>query len=73
MRNEATLSTIIDANVKKAVTQFCKSRGIKLRHFIEQSLFEQLEDAIDLEAYRKRRFEETIPLSQILTHRKVKK
>lgn len=64
MDETATLSTIIDARVKEAVTRFCKSRGIKMRNFVfvEQALIEQLEDEIDLEAYRKRRNEETFTL-----------
>lgn len=68
--NEVTLSTIIDAQVKEAITSYCKKRGIKLRYLIEQALIEQLEDEIDLEAYRVRRNEETIPLEKILTKRK---
>jgi len=62
MSETATLSTIIDARVKDAVTRFCKSRGIKMRYLVEQALIEQLEDEIDLEAYRKRRNEETFTL-----------
>ncbi len=66
MSETATLSTIIDADVKDAITAFCKRRGIKLRYLIEQALIEQLEDEIDLEAYRARRNEETVPFEQIL-------
>jgi hypothetical protein len=67
MNETSTLSTVIDARVKDAVTAFCKRRGIKLRYLIEQALIEQLEDEIDLEAYRARRDEQTVPLEQILT------
>lgn len=66
MSETATLSTIIDERVKKAAAEFCKKRGIKLRYFIEQAMIEQLEDEIDLEAYRQRRNEETVPLEEIL-------
>lgn len=66
MNETATLSTVIDAKVKDAITSFCKRRGIKLRYLIEQALIEQLEDEIDLEAYRDRRNEETVPLETIL-------
>ncbi|MBI4236852.1 MAG: hypothetical protein HY696_00365 [Deltaproteobacteria bacterium] len=69
MSETSTLSTIIDTQVKEAVISFCKKRGIKLRYLIEQALLEQLEDEIDLEAYRARRDEETIPLEQILAKR----
>ena len=66
MNETATLSTVIDARVKDAITSFCKRRGIKLRYLVEQALIEQLEDEIDLEAYRERRDEETFSLEEIL-------
>lgn len=66
MSETATLSTIIDARVKDAVTEFCKRRGIKMRFLIEQALIEQLEDEVDLEAYQKRRNEETFTLEEVL-------
>ena len=47
MSETVTLSTIIDARVKKAVTEFCKRRGVKMRYLIEQALVEQMEDEID--------------------------
>jgi Family of unknown function (DUF6290) len=66
MRETAILSTTIDAGLKEAITSFCKRRGIKLRYLIEQALIEQLEDEADLEAYRARRDEETVPLEEVL-------
>ncbi len=66
-------STMIDAHVKTAVTVFCKRRGLKLRYLVEQALVEQLEDAIDLEAYIRRRAEKTLSLEQVLAGRKLKK
>ena len=62
----ATLSTVIDARVKEAITSFCRRRGIKLRYMVEQALIEQLEDEIDLEAYRQSRDEETVPFEDVL-------
>ncbi len=70
MSQDTTLSTIIDAQVKKAAVEFCKRRGLKLRHLVEQALVEQIEDEIDLEAYHQRRSEETIPLEKIMADRK---
>jgi antitoxin component of RelBE/YafQ-DinJ toxin-antitoxin module len=70
MRTETTLSTIIDAQVKKAAVEFCKRRGLKLRHLVEQALVEQIEDEMDLETYHQRRTEETISLEKIMADRK---
>ena len=73
MAKETTLSTIIDTDVKEAVTRFCKERGLKLRYLIEEALVEQLEDAMDLEAYQSRRHEETTSFAKVLARRKKKK
>ena len=73
MSETATLSTIIDARVKDAVTEFCKRRGIKMRYLIEQALIEQLEDEIDIEAFRARRNEETFALDEVLADLRKKK
>ncbi len=66
----ATLSTVIDAEVKKAATAYCKRSGIKLQYLVEKALVEQLEDVIDLEAYRERRDEPVVALSEVLNSRK---
>jgi len=67
MSTVVTLSTDIDAQVKKAAVEFCRRRGLKLRHLVEQALIEQIEDEMDLETYRQRKAEETIPLADILS------
>lgn len=72
MTQTATISTVIDANVKKAASEYCKQKGIKLQYLIEKALVELLEDEIDLEAYRQRRNEEIIPLANILKERLTK-
>lgn len=73
MSETATLSTIIDARVKEAITLYCKERGIKLRYLIEQALVEQIEDEIDLEAYRNRRSEKTVSFEDVLARSKKRK
>jgi antitoxin component of RelBE/YafQ-DinJ toxin-antitoxin module len=70
MATTSVLSTIIDSRVKKAVTSFCKRRGLKLRHVVEQALIEQMEDEMDLETYLARRDENTVSLEKILAGRK---
>lgn len=66
MKKTATLSTVIDAEVKRAATQYCKQQGMKLQYLVEKALIEQLEDAIDLEAYRQRRNESTVRLEDLI-------
>lgn len=70
MNQTVTFSTEIDAQVKKAAVEFCRRRGLKLRHLVEQALIEQIEDEMDLETYHQRKSEETVPLEDILSTRK---
>lgn len=70
MAKSATLSTIIDPEVKRAVSAFCKRRGLKLQFVVEQALVEQLEDEIDLEAYYARKNEPRVSLGDLLASRK---
>ena len=61
-----TLSTNLDIQIKEALTAYCKKKGLKIQHFVEKAIVEQLEDEIDLEAYYQRRDEETVSLSSLL-------
>lgn len=70
MAKAITLSTVIDSRIKKAASAYCKRHGVKLQYFVEQSLLERLEDEDDLELYRNRKDEETIPLESLLNRRK---
>lgn len=69
----AVLSTIIDARVKRAVSYFCRQRGLKLRYVVEEALVERLEDEIDLAAYHRRRSEEMVSLDDVLSQREKSK
>ena len=66
----ATLSTVIDARVKRALLVYCKRRGLKLRYVVEAALIEQLEDEIDLEAYFARKDEDLFSLEDVLADRR---
>lgn len=66
MSSVVTLSTNIDLKLKKALTDFCKKRGLKIQHFVEKAIVEQLEDEIDLEAYYKRKDEESISFDKLV-------
>ena len=65
----ATLSTVIDARVKRALSHYCKRKGLKVRYVVEQALIEQLEDEIDREAYYARKNEQLFSLEEVLAGR----
>ncbi len=71
MAKQATLSTSIDLELKKALVAFCKKRGFKIQSVVENAIREQLEDEIDLASYQERKNEEEVSLSQVL--KKLKK
>jgi len=66
MNTVVTLSTNIDSKLKKALNDFCKKKGLKIQHFVEKAIIEQLEDEVDLEAYYKRKHEETISFDNLI-------
>ncbi len=68
MAKQATLSTIIDADLKRAVSQVAKSRGMKLCALIEYALREQLEDFLDGSVYEQRLNEETVAVKEVATY-----
>ena len=71
MEKQATLSTSIDSDLKKALSAYCKKRGLKIQSVVENAIREQLEDEIDLAHYDERKNEEEISLAAVL--KKLKK
>lgn len=71
MAKQATLSTNIDFELKKALSLFCKKHGLKIQSVVENAIREQLEDEIDLADYLKRKNEEDVSLATVL--KKLKK
>jgi hypothetical protein len=67
MEKTTTISTVISSDVKRAAVLYCKKHGLKLRYLVESALIDQLEDEIDLEAFRKRRDEECFSLDQVIS------
>lgn len=60
------LATKIDSQVKKAVEQVCRHRGLKMNRFIEEALLDKLEELEDVEEVAQLRAERSRPLVQIL-------
>lgn len=71
MIKQATLSTNIDSELKKALAIFCKKRGLKIQSVVENAIRERLEDELDFASYQGRKNEEEISLASVL--KKIKK
>lgn len=66
MAKLTSISTNIDPDLKKALTSYCKKKGLKIQSFIENAILEQLEDLVDIEDYHSRKNEETVSLNELL-------
>jgi regulator of PEP synthase PpsR (kinase-PPPase family) len=66
MAKQTTLSTVIDLDLKKSLSSFCKKKGLKIQSVIEKAIREQLEDEMDLSSYIERKNEEEISLDLVI-------
>ena len=61
----------VDEALKKAIEDYCRSRGIVMNHFIQEALLDRLEELEDVEDLRRIRHEPTRPLSEVLRELKL--
>ena len=61
----------IDAALKKALEEYCRSRGIVMNHFIQEAIIDRLEELEDVEDLKSIRHEPTRPLSELLAQLKL--
>ena len=61
----------IEAQLKKALDEFCRSRGIVMNHFIQEAILDRLEEFEDTEDLKAIRHEPTRPLSVVLAELKL--
>ena len=61
----------VDEALKKAIEDYCRSRGIVMNHFIQEALLDRLEELEDVEDLRRIRHEPTRPLSEVLAELKL--
>jgi hypothetical protein len=65
------ISARVDATLKKAIEDYCRSRGIVMNHFIQEALLDRLEELEDVEDLKRIRHEPTQPLSKVLAELKL--
>ena len=61
----------IDAALKKALEEYCRSRGLVMNHFIQEAILDRLEELEDIEVLKALRHEPTRPLSDVLAELKL--
>ncbi len=60
----------IDAKLKKALDDYCRSRGVVMNHFIQEAILDRLEELEDAEDLKAIRHEATRPLADVLAELK---
>lgn len=60
----------IDAALKKALDEYCRTRGVVMNHFIQEAILDRLEELEDLEDLAAVRREPTRPISEVLAELK---
>lgn len=60
------ISARVDPALKKAIDEYCRTRGIVLNHFVQEALIDRLQELEDVEDLKKIRREPTRPLAEIL-------
>jgi predicted DNA-binding protein len=60
------ISARIEKRIKKALDEFCRSRGIVMNHFVQEAILDRLEEFEDIADLRSIRHEPTRPLSDLL-------
>ena len=59
-------NTRIDEALKRAIDDYCRSRGIVTNHFVQEALLDRLEELEDIEDLKKIRHEPTRSLADVL-------
>ena len=61
----------IDERLKRALEEYCRSRGIVMNHFIQEAILDRLEELEDTEDLKAIRHEPTRPLAEVLAELRV--
>lgn len=56
----------VDEALKRAVVQFCRSRGLVVGHFVQEALLDRLEELEDIDDLKRIRHEPTRPLADVI-------
>ncbi len=56
----------VDPALKRAIEDYCRSRGVVMNHFVQEALLDRLEELADVEDLKQIRHEPTRPLSDVL-------
>lgn len=61
------LATKIDKRVKDALDRFCKTKGYKINHFVENAILDKLEEYEDISDLGKLRTDNFRPFDEVVS------
>lgn len=64
-KKSSPFSTIISSEAKEALQRFCLKRGLKINHFIEEMIWDRLEEEMDNEISQNESRSDLKDISQI--------
>ncbi len=59
-REQVSFSTTLSRATKEVLERFCRKRGLRMNHFVEEAILERLEDEMDREIIDARELEEIV-------------
>ena len=66
MPSQVQIAARIDVRVRKAVSAYCKARGLKMSRFLEDALLDKLEEISDAEEISALRREPSRPFEEFV-------
>ncbi len=65
------INVMVDEALKRAVVQFCRSRGLVVSHFVEEALLDRLEELEDIDDLKRIRQGPSRPLADVIRELKL--
>ena len=67
----ANFSTTLSKEAKEALGRFCLRRGLKINHFLEEIIWDRLEEEMDLEIASTTDYSDLVDLKTLRSTRRV--
>ena len=65
----ASFSTTLSKEAKEALLIFCARRGLKINHFLEEIIWDRLEDEMDAEIADNTDYRDLVPMKEVMRKR----
>ena len=63
-KENVTFSTTLSAQAKESLSKYCKTRGLKINYFLEEIIWDRLEEEMDIELYNKTDLDDVVSMEE---------